>query len=157
MGVEYNTFTGAYLSVDLNKEIKETKKINSCSNENCVNHKQIVRAKFCSECGSEVANISIEKRTTTSMSSILDRLNIKERLFSYNNNTIKNGKMNIYLPNFMGSYKDEEEFVFEVSIKNINDSVSDFMAHSDIVVLTDYFDTEDIEYEIEYGVVGYYT
>lgn len=59
MGVDYNTFIGPFVEVH-NPPIPAKETVRTCSNDKCYQHKRYQLGKYCSNCGTEVRDITFD-------------------------------------------------------------------------------------------------
>lgn len=152
MGSEQFTYIGPYLKLD-KKIIQKTtnSKIETCSNEQCNNHKLKINGNFCSICGSPKVDMNISKQVDVILSPF-------ELLYKFGSDSMFGISENVILPNKRNNYSikvDRDDSFVE---KEINQDIKSILLKfkKDYLDFLNFLDDESVKYQIKFGVISYW-
>jgi len=152
----YTTYIGPYLGVpEITKVKKVDKEIQTCTNKDCKNYKTKSKNKFCSECGTATSKIKITEHKSMNMYDIMKELDMDIDTFTYAD--LSDDEQNLYLYNNVNYFYDEgEPYEKEFDLNEMQTEMKMFKNKTSTKKVVNYLEENSIDYQISYGVVGFY-
>lgn len=159
MGMDQTTYVGPYLKISksnikpINSEKQE--RLFTCSNKSCKIHGKKAIGKFCSECASPNGNVSITRK-------IVEVPGGYKLLYNFGNEdllfVIDDDKYIYFLTNRKNSYSvnvDSDDSFIEKEFNQTPEYICSLFAR-DYQKFLDFLDSEEITYQIKFGVLSYW-
>ena len=148
MGSSINTYMGPYIKVSEKKHESQVSR-NICPNEECSNHNKRAISKFCPTCGTPISTVILTELMDFALSRLEEKYNLNEDDFYMPE------CYSFILPNGFDGYSSYDDGDFNI----LNDMPVKDELFDDTrwVTLIGALIQDNVEFELAYGVVSYWS